>query len=308
MVRKADFLPSVELPAGLDVAAIRRAVDYVERELADLVEIYFEQANVFSGMVGTFGAKALHTFSPYEKHKNVDTAQQRFPDLKRRGSGRSPRPSECLESKGSKRPWAIQSHYDHPGWYIIWRYLVDPTESLERGRPVIIWRVDVVFLNRSDWKYEQRRRERRRTDSYVRCPEPRPQAQSEGCIPAQGRRGARRQARPRQRRLAAQEFRSVGQDLEHLVVLARGRVNFDADALARARARDGLVLNLHGLDRLREVGRLPDQVHRVADFERAAGNLEDRDSQAIEVVRDLPDLDLRHGKPPTKMPTRPTQR
>jgi hypothetical protein len=155
MVKKADFLPSVALPPGLDVAAIRRAVDYTERELADLVEIYFEQANVFSGIVGIFGAKALHTFSPYEKHKNVDTAQQRFPDLKRRGSGRSPRPNECLESKGSKRPWAIQSHYDHPGWYIMWRYLVDPTESLERGRPVIIWRVDVVFLEKSDWKYEK---------------------------------------------------------------------------------------------------------------------------------------------------------
>lgn len=64
-------------------------------------------------------------------------------------------PNDCLESKGSKRPWAIQSHYDHAGWYVIWRYLVDPTESLETGKPVIIWRVDIVFLEKSDWKYEQ---------------------------------------------------------------------------------------------------------------------------------------------------------
>jgi hypothetical protein len=60
-----------------------------------------------------------------------------------------------LESKGSKRPWAIQSHYDHPGWYIVWRYLGDPTESLGAGKPVIIWRVDVMFLEKSDWKYEK---------------------------------------------------------------------------------------------------------------------------------------------------------
>jgi len=83
-----------------------------------------------------------------------DTAQQRFPDLRRRGSGNRPSPNESLESKGSKRPWAIQSHFDHPGWYIVWRYLIDPTESLERGRPAIIWRVDVVFLEKADWKYE----------------------------------------------------------------------------------------------------------------------------------------------------------
>ena len=100
------------------------------------------------------GAKALDSVSNYEKHRNIDTAQQRFPDLKRWGSGPNPKPEHCLESKASKRPWAIQSHYDHPGWYIIWRYLVDQTQSLERDRPVIVWRVDVVFLDRDDWKYE----------------------------------------------------------------------------------------------------------------------------------------------------------
>jgi hypothetical protein len=155
MARKDDFNSSAPLPPGLDIAAIRRAIDYIERELAELVDIYYEQANVFSAIVGIFGTKALDSVSNYEKHRNVDTAQQRFPDLRRRGSGQKPSPKESLESKGSKRPWAIQSHYDHPGWYIIWRYLVDPTESLERGKPVIIWRVDVIFLQKSDWKYEK---------------------------------------------------------------------------------------------------------------------------------------------------------
>ncbi|MBI2840027.1 MAG: hypothetical protein HYX75_17065 [Acidobacteria bacterium] len=155
MIRASDLDRTVPLPPGLDIGAIKRAIDYIERGLADLVEIYTEQANVFSAIVGIFGTKALHSVSAYEKHRNVDTAQQRFPDLRRRGSGQNPSPQESLESKGSKRPWAIQSHYDHPGWYIIWRYLVDPTESLESGRPVIIWRVDVVYLEKSDWKYEK---------------------------------------------------------------------------------------------------------------------------------------------------------
>jgi hypothetical protein len=155
MVRKDDFDPAVALPPGLDISAIRRAIEYMERELADLVEIYHEQANVFSAIVGIFGARALDSVSSYEKHKHLDTAQQRFPDLRRRGSGPRPSPGESLESKASKRPRAIQSHYDHPGWYIVWRYLIDPTETLEPGRPVVVWRVDVIFLEKSDWKYEK---------------------------------------------------------------------------------------------------------------------------------------------------------
>lgn len=153
MARRDDFEPSVLLPPGLDIGAIRRAIEYMERELADLVDLYFEQANVFSAVVGIYGTKSLDSVSNYEKHRHIDTAQQRFPDLIRRGCGHRRTPNDCLESKGSKRPWAIQAHYNHPGWYIVWRYLVDPTESLETGRPVIIWRVDVIFLKKSDWKY-----------------------------------------------------------------------------------------------------------------------------------------------------------
>jgi hypothetical protein len=155
MAKASDFDRSVPLPPGLEIAALRRAIDYMEKELAGLVEIYFEQANVFSAIVGIFGTKALDAVSNYEKHRHADMAQQRFPDLRRRGSGSRPGPGDSLESKGSKRPWAIQSHYDHPGWYIVWRYLVDPTQTLEGGKPVVVWRVDVVFLQKADWKYEK---------------------------------------------------------------------------------------------------------------------------------------------------------
>jgi hypothetical protein len=155
MARKDFFNAAVPLPPGLTVSALSKAIDVIERDLADFVEIYYEQANVFSAIVGILGSKALDSVSTYEKHRHIDTAQQRFPDLKRRGSGNRPKPQESLESKASKRPWAIQSHYDHPGWYIIWRYLVDPTMSIEPKKPVVIWRVDMVFLEKADWKYEK---------------------------------------------------------------------------------------------------------------------------------------------------------
>ncbi|MFH1732699.1 MAG: hypothetical protein ABIF82_13755 [Planctomycetota bacterium] len=154
MVQKSDLDPAVPLPPGLTATAIRKAIEYVERELTDLVEIYFEQANVFSAVVGIYATKALDANSVYEKSRHADEAQQRFPDLKKRGSGAKPSPRQSLECKASKRPWAVQSHYDHPGWYIIWRYLVDPTCSIEPKRPVIVWRVDVAFIEKEDWKYE----------------------------------------------------------------------------------------------------------------------------------------------------------
>lgn len=143
----------MHLPKGLKPLHIERAVEHVEREAADLIDLYLEQANVFSAIIGIFGVRGLHAVSPYRKHKHPDVAQQRFPDLSLRGK-LNPPPEQALESKGSTRPWAIQSHYNHPGWYVVWRYLVDTTESIKPGHPVVIWRVDVVFLTCASWKYE----------------------------------------------------------------------------------------------------------------------------------------------------------
>ncbi len=154
MAKKEDFDSDVLLPPGLSITAIQKAIDYIEKGLVDLIDIYIEQANVFSALVGIYGVKALDATSVYEKNRHLDLAQQRFPDLRKRGSGANPPATLSLESKASKRPWALQSHYDHSGWYIVWRYLVDPTMSLESGKPVIIWRVDIAFLEKDDWKYE----------------------------------------------------------------------------------------------------------------------------------------------------------
>jgi len=141
------------LPPGLTALQIEKAVEYVEAKAAELVDLYYEQANLFSGIVGILGVQALDTYSPYKKHKHPDIAQQRFPDLSFNGR-LNPPPLEALESKGSTRPWAVQSHYDHPGWYIVWRYLVDSTKSIKAGKEVVVWRVDIVFLEKADWKYE----------------------------------------------------------------------------------------------------------------------------------------------------------
>lgn len=147
------FDKEVSLPPDLKVSQIRKAIEYIEKETTELVEVYLEQANVFSALVGIFGVRALHSLSPYKKHKHPDVAQQRFPDMSL-GGKLNPPPEQALESKGTTRPWALQSHYNHAGWYIIWRYLVDPTQIIKAGRSVVIWRVDVALLREEDWKYE----------------------------------------------------------------------------------------------------------------------------------------------------------
>jgi len=147
------FDRAVLLPPELKVSHIREAVEHVEDRASELIDIYFEQANVFSGIVGIMGVQALHALSPYKKHKHPDVAQQRFPDLSLRGR-LAPPPEQALESKGSTRPWALQSHYNHAGWYIVWRYAVDQTRRLKPGKMVAIWRVDIPFLDSNDWKYE----------------------------------------------------------------------------------------------------------------------------------------------------------
>jgi len=147
------FDRNVPLPPDLKISHIRKAIEYIEREATDLIEVYFEQANVFGGLVGIFGVRALHSLSPYKKHKHPDVAQQRFPDMSLVGK-LNPLPHQALESKGTTRSWALQSHYNHAGWYIIWRYLVDPAKIIKAGKSVVIWRVDVAFLHDEDWKYE----------------------------------------------------------------------------------------------------------------------------------------------------------
>lgn len=52
MARKEDFNRKVPLPSGLTITAIQKAIDYIEKGLVDLIEIYVEQANVFQCACG----------------------------------------------------------------------------------------------------------------------------------------------------------------------------------------------------------------------------------------------------------------
>jgi hypothetical protein len=147
------FDRSVPLPPGLTIAQLRNAIGYVEERAEEWIDLYYEQANIFSGVVGILGVRALDSLSSYKRHKHPDVAQQRFPDLSLDGK-LNPPPKHALESKGSTRPWALQPHYNHAGWYIVWRYAIDPTKRLKPGRSVAVWRVDIPFLKESEWKYE----------------------------------------------------------------------------------------------------------------------------------------------------------
>ena len=153
------FDRSVALPPGLEISANRRAIEFMEERLSEqlFIDLYVEQANLFSGIVSSTSITAMNDVSNYEKHRHSDTAQQRFPDLRRRGAAEPLRPDDSLECKASMRPWAIQFHFDHAGWYIVWRCLVDRTATIRPGRQLVIWRVDVAFLTRDDWKYEKSR-------------------------------------------------------------------------------------------------------------------------------------------------------
>jgi|TARA_B100001964_G_C14090217_1_gene534445 hypothetical protein len=96
--------------------------------IIDSAEATGQKASLFGG-AETIGKKS---FAPYEIH-----------------------PVGAFDWFDKAEPNSIHAVVtDHPGWYIVWRYLVDPTLSLEPERPVIIWRVDIVFIKKSDWKYE----------------------------------------------------------------------------------------------------------------------------------------------------------
>ena len=152
--RSAWLNHRVALPPGLTAGQLARVIASVEDEVEQFVDVYFEPANVFSALVGIFAARAFSALTVYEKPRRRDLAQQRFPDLKRRGAADPPLAGDSLAIKASLRPWAVPAHYNHSGWYCIIRYLVDATGTIAPGKHLVIWRVHIAFLEETDWKYE----------------------------------------------------------------------------------------------------------------------------------------------------------
>ena len=62
------FDKAVPLSPGLTIAHLRNAIDFVEERAEDLIDLYFEQANLFSGLIGILGVRALDSLSPYKRH------------------------------------------------------------------------------------------------------------------------------------------------------------------------------------------------------------------------------------------------
>ena len=75
----ADFDGTVPLPPGLTIPAIRKSIEYIEKELADLIDIYYEQANVFSALVGIYGVRALDTSASTRKAVTGTSPSSDFP-------------------------------------------------------------------------------------------------------------------------------------------------------------------------------------------------------------------------------------
>ena len=72
----------------------------MEEKAAEWVDLYHEQANIFSGVVGILGVRALDSISPYKKHKHPDIAQQNFPDLSL-GGQLDPPPETALNPRAA---------------------------------------------------------------------------------------------------------------------------------------------------------------------------------------------------------------
>ena len=58
----------VRLPPSLTIAHIRAAIEHIEDKAAEWVDLYHEQANMFSGVVGILGVRAPDSISPYKRH------------------------------------------------------------------------------------------------------------------------------------------------------------------------------------------------------------------------------------------------
>jgi hypothetical protein len=97
--------PAVKMHPELTIPHLRNAIDWVEEQAGDLVDVYQELRNVFITLVGIFGVKPLDSFSPYKKHKRHDVAKHRLTSLRGR---LTPRVIQAVEPKGSMRPSAIR--------------------------------------------------------------------------------------------------------------------------------------------------------------------------------------------------------
>jgi len=74
----SSSIPLPNLPKGLEPIHISRSIDFIERRAEELLELYFEQANVFRGVIGILGVRALDSLSPWPGVSTSRSEKRRF--------------------------------------------------------------------------------------------------------------------------------------------------------------------------------------------------------------------------------------
>jgi NOL1/NOP2/fmu family ribosome biogenesis protein len=60
------FDRSIQLPPALGITHIKNAIEFIEQRAEEWLDIYLEQANIFSGVIGILGVRALDSLSAYK--------------------------------------------------------------------------------------------------------------------------------------------------------------------------------------------------------------------------------------------------
>jgi len=81
----------------IEDCSLRKAIEYIEARDYRMVEVYFEQANMFS-VWWHFRRARPPLVKPVQETQHPDVAQQRFPDMSL-GGRLNPPPENALESK-----------------------------------------------------------------------------------------------------------------------------------------------------------------------------------------------------------------
>ncbi len=142
---------------GIQVAAMQNIIDKVEEVASDYIDVYLDQRNLFSALVGAFAIRAIADHTVFDRNPHRYRAQQYFPDLTPHGQDPANlRPTSYLEVKASKRTWSLDAHGNHEGWYMVFRYMVMANGCHVAGhtRSVFVGRVDLMYLNQANWCYQ----------------------------------------------------------------------------------------------------------------------------------------------------------
>jgi hypothetical protein len=168
------FNPRAELPYGLTVLEIRRAMEEVYNTLHLLNSVIWERSarrfedivlgNTLSGMISEFLVKAVSdASSTLVRNEKVgghpDLLAMEYYTTKSVQHGH-----EGIEVKSSKQRGGWQAHNPEKSWVIIFRYVLDKdTSPVEEREPTRFVQVLIANLEEKDWNLAERKPDSKRT-------------------------------------------------------------------------------------------------------------------------------------------------